>query len=178
MKKLICIATFILINFACLKCQSHISIYHISDDSLKSLFLEFIDAEKAYDYYTEDCMFFLHISCVDTSLYFILESGPSNQEHFISDSTVLKDESFDDIVLVEYDNHFFYTFVSNATGKELPLKVTNNKLYVKDLNNTPMIMNRETIFDDSSFESNMLIIQHNGKYEKKYHYLRTYGKKQ
>ena len=47
MKKLILLATFFLINLDGAWCQSAISIYHLSDDSLKSLFVDFIEAEKA-----------------------------------------------------------------------------------------------------------------------------------
>lgn len=174
MKKLIFLATFFLINLDSVWCQNAISIYHLSDDSLKNLFVDFIEAEKAYDYYTEDCMFFSHVSCVDTSLCIILESGPSNQENFISDSTVLWDESFGDIVIVEYDNHYFYTFVSNCAGNNLPLTQTEKQLYVKKL---PLsIVNHETNTEEETFESFMFICYHDGNYEIIKRFFRSYGK--
>jgi hypothetical protein len=174
MKKLILLATFFLINLDGAWCQSAISIYHLSDDSLKSLFVDFIEAEKAYNYYTEDCMFFLHVSCVDTSLCFIIESGPSNQTSLISDSTILWHESFGDIIVVELYNHYFYTFISNCADNKLPLTQTEKKLYTKKI---PLsIVNNEASSEEETFESFMFICYHDGDYEIIQRFYRSYGK--
>lgn len=176
MKKHIITAAIFLFFFSTAWGQTSINIYHPSDDTLKKFCYDFIEGEKAYDYYSDDCMFFLHILCVDTvGISFIFESGLANENSLIKDDTILMSKDGEEILVMKLDSHYFYTYIKKCTNSALPLTPTEDKLYVKTFVVDTAFENNLG-FVDEEFESHMCVHYINGKYRKINHYYRTYGK--
>lgn len=152
-------------------------VFLINNYEFGKIISDFIEQEKQYDYFSDNCLFYMQLQETDSTVNFTLNSGtPINQ---------IKDWKFweeinEKYFVVKFYEYFFLLYSpsgANFTRHNLFIKHNEKHSFRQCIINENISPSKYSyhLIDDSLWESSWLFFFYNGKFYNTHKIYRNYG---